>query len=186
MKRITMNIAKFASEPSSGEPKSEVWYMWKVFATVEDSNEPPRLLTPWANPFLHEFAFDFLAKDEAEAELLLDNHNARAAAEQEGWVLVKVTYEPIRRVAPVQGRKGENEFNRILKGETVDIGLFKVWEDFIYERKKTESGQPQFKRVLSLVYFDEDEVDSPSIHDFDGTYESFIGILGTHSHEWDE
>lgn len=77
-------------------------------------------------------------------------------------------------------RKVEHLLKRILNGETVEIGVFQVWEDFQYTRTKNADGSPQFKRVLCLCYFDEDDNDAPSTEDFDGTIESFINAVEAH------
>ena len=69
---------------------------------------------------------------------------------------------------------------RVLAGETVEIGIFRVWEDFLYRREKDKHGNPLFRRVIALVYFDEDDEDGPSTEDFDGTIESFIECLDAH------
>jgi hypothetical protein len=83
---------------SHTEPTTETWFCWKEFVPVEGDDGRPRLLTPWSDPMEHEFPFDFLAYTEAEAEELLDNFDARDEADETGWVLVKMTLEPIRRV----------------------------------------------------------------------------------------
>ena len=78
---------------------------------------------------------------------------------------------------------------RVLKGETVEIGIFQVHEDYLYKRTKDANGNPEFNRVLSLVYFDEEEDDSPSTEEFDGTVESFAAGLDAHdalSHVYEE
>jgi hypothetical protein len=71
-------------------------------------------------------------------------------------------------------------FDGVHRGETVEIGILQVWEDFIYQRRKDANGNPELKRVLALVYFDEDEDDSPSQDEWDGSFESFRNILGSH------
>lgn len=70
--------------------------------------------------------------------------------------------------------------DRVLSGETVTVGVFSVYEDFVYRRQKDANGTPLFDRVISLVYFDEEEDDSPSRENFDGTLESFKQALEAH------
>jgi hypothetical protein len=71
-------------------------------------------------------------------------------------------------------------YNQILEGETVDIGVFKVKEDFIYTGTKNKDGSPIMDRVISMVYFDEDDEDCPSTESFDGTFESFLAAIVAH------
>lgn len=73
-----------------------------------------------------------------------------------------------------------NLLGRILSGETVDVGIFKAYEDFRYTRKKDNDGNPLFNRVISLVYFDENDRDQPSTEDFDGSIESLEAALDAH------
>ncbi len=72
---------------------AEIYYQWKVPGTVEGEDKP-RLLTPWADPFLYEFAFDFMFDTPELALEGLDDWEAREHAEVD-WVLVKVTVEPL-------------------------------------------------------------------------------------------
>ena len=76
--------------------------------------------------------------------------------------------------------KLQTSLERVLNGETVEIGIFRVYEDFLYEGKKDQSGSPLFNRVLALVYFDEEDDDDPSTEEFDGSIESFIAALDAH------
>lgn len=70
--------------------------------------------------------------------------------------------------------------SQVLSGETVRVGTFQVRENFIYKREKDDKGQPLFDRVISLAYFDEDEDESPSTEEFDGTVDSFYRCLNAH------
>jgi hypothetical protein len=70
---------------------------------------------------------------------------------------------------------------KVLAGYTVKLGVFNVREDFIYTRDKEPDGRPKFNRVISLVYFDEDEDDNPSLEQFDGTMERFVECLDAHA-----
>lgn len=76
----------------------------------------------------------------------------------------------------------------VLAGETVEIGIFQVYEDYVYKREKDIYGNPLFNRVLSLVYYDEGENDNPSREEFDGTLQSFRETLEKYyiSSEYDE
>ena len=58
----------------------ETWFTWKEFSTVE-GEETPRLLTPWADPRLYEFAFDFLYKTKEKAH----THKKDMGAADEEW-----------------------------------------------------------------------------------------------------
>ena len=69
---------------------------------------------------------------------------------------------------------------RILDGETVEAGIFRVREDFVYERRKNPDGSPVISRVLSLVYFDEEDDDEPAREPFDGSLTDLQMILEAH------
>jgi hypothetical protein len=84
---------------------------------------------------------------------------------------------------PDRRAKCQPLLERVLKGETVEAGIFQAWEDFQYTRTKNDDGSPQFKRVICLCYFDEDDGDpatDPSTEDFDGTLDSFIAAIEAH------
>jgi len=68
-------------------PKSETWYAWKELVNG-------RLLTPWADPMLHEYPFDFLFATPEDA--IAYKANDDAAAEEE-WILVQINYQPVER-----------------------------------------------------------------------------------------
>lgn len=78
-------------------------------------------------------------------------------------------------------------FFKVIEGQTVKIGRFKVYEDYLYTRKKNKDGQPEFNRVLNFAYFDADSPfvydseDFPSTENFDGTMNSFIECLIAHN-----
>lgn len=69
---------------------------------------------------------------------------------------------------------------RLLRGETVEIGIFQARENFLYTGKKDATGNPTFRRVLSLAYVDEDEDDNPSVEAFDGSFDQFVAGLEAH------
>jgi hypothetical protein len=71
-------------------PSTEVWYEWKEYAKVEGERKR-RLLTPWSDPMVYEWAMDWLFKTPEEARKAKKEH-----APDEEWVLVKVTMEPVR------------------------------------------------------------------------------------------
>lgn len=73
----------------------------------------------------------------------------------------------------------KNLYERVLSGESVNVGNFLVSEDYLYTREKSPGGQPKFKRVLAFVYDHEDE-DVYSTEEFDGTLESFVARLEAH------
>ena len=73
----------------------EVWYCWKELEAVEGEDEP-RLLTPWADPHVHEFAFDFLYETPKGAYQGASDMGAEPA--DDGWVLCKMVLEPVSRV----------------------------------------------------------------------------------------
>ena len=76
-------------------PKTEIYYQWKEFKTVEGETKP-RLLTPWANPDEYEFSFNSLYDTPEEAEQDLINYDIDPE-ESKNWVLVKVTFKPVKR-----------------------------------------------------------------------------------------
>lgn len=75
------------------EARKEVHFVWREFAQVEGG--PKRLLVPWSDPNKHEFAFDFLFKTRQEAIEGLDTWGAKADAEENNWILCKMTLEPM-------------------------------------------------------------------------------------------
>lgn len=46
---------------------TEVWYVWKEWAKFDDEPEP-RLVTPWSDPYKHEFPADLLFDSPEKAE----------------------------------------------------------------------------------------------------------------------
>lgn len=62
------------------------FYCWRVPTSDEDGN--PRLLVPWADPQLYEWPFDFMFNNEEEAQIALDEWDAREDAQEEQWVLI--------------------------------------------------------------------------------------------------
>lgn len=71
-------------------------------------------------------------------------------------------------------------YEAVLRGESVKLGIFQISEDFLYTGEKDEKGQPKFNRVVSLVYFDEDDDDNPATESFDGTFPDFVKCLEAH------
>jgi hypothetical protein len=74
-------------KPTTATP--EIWYTWKELVTPE-GEDTPRLLTPWADPMVYEYEFDYIFPTEEDAR--------KAKAEQapeEDWILVKETLEPL-------------------------------------------------------------------------------------------
>jgi hypothetical protein len=80
--------------------RTETWYVWREFVTVDGEKEP-RLITPWSNSMDYEFKFDFLypSPDEAMAGLkeFRDQEEKKVQAEMDKWVLVKMTMEVMPR-----------------------------------------------------------------------------------------
>jgi len=76
--------------PAGQLPPSKMFYMWKEYVTTE-GDDHPQLITPWANPFLHEFPMDWMF-DTVAAALIAKADNAP----DEDWVLVMVGYVPVR------------------------------------------------------------------------------------------
>lgn len=89
-------------KPTAPKPtiKKETWYVWREYTTIEDEDEP-RLVTPWSDPSIYEFKFDFLypSPEEAMAGLkeFRDNEDEYVRAEMDEWVLVKMTMEVVPR-----------------------------------------------------------------------------------------
>jgi len=71
-------------------PKTETWYTWKFF-----SEEDQRLIAPWCDPVLYEYAFDFVFETPELAVECLETWGAMQEAFEEGWILVKETLEPV-------------------------------------------------------------------------------------------
>ena len=72
-------------------PRPEVHYQWKELV-IDDETGKVRLLTPWSDPEQHECPMDQLFASRKAA------HKGKIdwGGENEGWILVKVTYEPIQ------------------------------------------------------------------------------------------
>jgi hypothetical protein len=66
----------------------EAWFSWKERRLVEGRM---RLLTPWSDPTEHEEPFDLLFETAEEARTAREEHGA----EDEPWVLVRVTLEDV-------------------------------------------------------------------------------------------
>lgn len=70
---------------------TETFYMWKEFKYVEGfEEEGKRLLTPWADPMVHEHPMDLQFKTPTDAQETKDSD-----APDEDWVLAKVTMEVV-------------------------------------------------------------------------------------------
>lgn len=65
----------------------EVWYTYKELVQVE-GEKTPRLLVPWSDPNLYEYAFDFIYKTPKEARKGLTEWDG-----DPGWILCKMTLE---------------------------------------------------------------------------------------------
>jgi hypothetical protein len=66
----------------------EAWFTWKQRRLVEGRM---RLLTPWSDATEHEWPFDLLFETAEEARTAREEHGA----ENEPWVLVRVTLEEV-------------------------------------------------------------------------------------------
>lgn len=85
-------------------PQEEVYYQWKEFISVD--GEPPRLITPWANPRLYEFSFDFQFRTPEEA---LQGKLDFGAEVEDEWVLCKVTTSPLDTLKPDNQKEAIND-----------------------------------------------------------------------------
>ena len=74
--------------------KSEEYYAWKEFAVVGGESSP-RLLTPWADPMKYEQPFDYLFDTREQAFEGLETFGAKDEAEESGWLLCKITINPV-------------------------------------------------------------------------------------------
>jgi hypothetical protein len=77
--------------PVKQQPKTEVWYCWKEYLSVESTiegepAEPASLLTPWSDPDRYEYPADMLFKTQKEAK----EWKAEFAPDED-WYLVKET-----------------------------------------------------------------------------------------------
>ena len=72
----------------------EIWYCWRVLKTVE-GDEKPRLLVPWSDPHMYEFAFDFIYETPSKAVDGLETMGAKDDAEEEGWLLCRMTLNTV-------------------------------------------------------------------------------------------
>lgn len=71
----------------------EITYTYKEVGTGEDAG---RLLTPWADPHVYEYPFDFCWDTPEEARAFLQDSVEQEQVDREeasGWVLVKETLE---------------------------------------------------------------------------------------------
>jgi len=106
---LTGEYAKYAP-PSKDKsvPGTETWYVWREYEIVDDEKKP-RLITPWSDPMIYEFKFDFLYHSPEEAVVGLnefrDIEDPEFRAEMDDWVLVKMTMEPVPRPKPTKKAK---------------------------------------------------------------------------------
>lgn len=70
-------------------PPSWMFYMWKDYITIEGEDHP-RLVTPWSDPFQHEFPMDWMFDTPSAARIAKAEH-----APDEDWVLVMVGHVPV-------------------------------------------------------------------------------------------
>ena len=91
-------MPKITSPKPTPTPKVETWYVWREYITAEDEEEP-RLITPWSDPSIYEFKFDFLYHSPEEAMVGLkefrDSEDLEVQTEMDQWVLVKMTMEVV-------------------------------------------------------------------------------------------
>ena len=73
--------------------KPEKRYVFKQLVKFV-GEKTPRYVTPWSNPRVHEYAFDYVFKTQKEALDL-----KRELAPDEDWVLCLETITPIRKVS---------------------------------------------------------------------------------------
>jgi hypothetical protein len=59
---------------------------------VDEEDGPERLFTPWTDPQVYEFDFDFLFATPAEA---VQGKVEFGAEDEEGWVLCRVVITPV-------------------------------------------------------------------------------------------
>jgi hypothetical protein len=86
-------------------PPREEWFCWKEYDAVLATDElpgdvTPRLLTPWSDPYEHEFPMDGLFKTPDEARA-----SKRELAPNENWVLCKLILEPVE-LGPAEPESG--------------------------------------------------------------------------------
>ena len=87
----------------------EEYYTWKELAVVE-GEIAPRLLTPWADPDIYDYPFDYICDTREKAFEVLETFGAKDVAEESGWVLCKIT------LTPVEQLDGRTRAKRILEG----------------------------------------------------------------------
>ena len=88
------DVSDQASIPA--EPQREVWYAWKERREVDGRM---RLLTRWSNPEQHEHPFDLLFATPEAARVARKEYEA----DDEPWVLVRVTYQVSAAAGTLQG-----------------------------------------------------------------------------------
>ena len=103
----TLNGERIGSLPSA-LPPPECWFCWKEYDAVSTIEELPadvfpRLLTPWSDPYQHEFPMDGLFKTPEEARA-----SKRELAPYENWVLCKLILEPVE-LGPAEPEGSDDE-----------------------------------------------------------------------------
>jgi len=78
-----------ASQEETEATPDEVWYAWKEY--IWDGHQW-RYITPWADPDMYEYPFDYLFHTPEEA---IEIKNAHDEARDEDWVLVRVMLERV-------------------------------------------------------------------------------------------
>jgi len=106
---LTGKCPEYSPAPKDkGVPGTETWYTWREYITAEGEKNP-RLLTPWSDPSIYEFQFDFLYPSPKEAmagrKEFRDQEDEKVQAEMDEWVLVEMTMEPVPRQKPTKKAK---------------------------------------------------------------------------------
>ena len=70
----------------------EQYFTWREHVQV-DGEDSPRLLVPRSDPDEYEYPFDFLYESKEKAIEGIKEYEAQDEAE--GWVLCKLTLEPV-------------------------------------------------------------------------------------------
>lgn len=75
---------------------TEIYFVWKEWV-IPEGEDKPRLITPWGNPYRHEFPFDLLFDSpEAAVKGKIEWEVETIDKDSKNWILCKETIEPIK------------------------------------------------------------------------------------------
>ena len=115
------------------KPDTEEYFQWRIHA--DDGSGQKRLLILHADPYVHEYPFDFYFKTIKEALKAKAEHGY---AHEENWVLVSVRIEPV--AVCVQGLNSHTDPEDIDDPEEAHLKLRIFKEEMRTTEERVEDG----------------------------------------------